>query len=159
MTDIKADLEDGFARVSVTLLWAWSAAGFSSLARTVLDLVVADTWGRQERKPGYVSRLSRADIVTLLCGSGLAPERTARHAVKALVDADALQLERGRLAINPHFPARLHERQREFFELARKLHQRGNGLPNGNLLPKTATYCRKRSRRILRTCVRARAKI
>ncbi|HRJ79806.1 MAG TPA: hypothetical protein PLF37_15005, partial [Planctomycetota bacterium] len=138
MTDIKADLEDGFARISVTLLWAWSAAGFSSLARTVLDLVVNDTWGRQERKPGYVSRLSRADMVAMLCGSGLAPERTTRHAIKSLLDAGALQIERGRLAINPHFPARLTEPQRQFFELARKLHQRGNGLPNGNLLPETS---------------------
>jgi hypothetical protein len=133
----KADLDDGFARISVTLLWAWTAAGLSGIERAVLDIVVADTWGRPERNPGYLSNLTQADIVALLSDSGVTSARGARRAVSAVIDAQALLIgPRKKLALNPHFPATLEDGQKAFLVMAKNMHEAGGKkLPNGKNLP------------------------
>ncbi|MEE9312743.1 MAG: hypothetical protein V3V10_10070, partial [Planctomycetota bacterium] len=63
---MKADLGDGFARVSVTLLHAWALLKHSGCAKSCLLILVADTWGVSLKKPGYLSSLSRYQLFSRL---------------------------------------------------------------------------------------------
>ncbi|MEE9312194.1 MAG: hypothetical protein V3V10_07240 [Planctomycetota bacterium] len=96
----KADLEDGFARISVTLLHAWALLKLSDCAKSCLMILVADTWAVGVRKPGYMSSLNRYALSKKL---KLTFGRTSVYeSVEKLKKADVvIQDQDGLLGINP----------------------------------------------------------
>ena len=127
----KADLKDGFSRISLTLQWAWAASGMGALEWAILTIVVADTWGRPERQPGYVSHLTGPDVVSLLELHGLCCNSGGRKAVKTLLKRQVLELHGRKLKINAHFPGTLNEQQLALFDDLRALHASRNKTATG----------------------------
>lgn len=119
----KADLRDGFARTSLTLLWAWACTTFSGLERNILDIVVASAWGRADKKPGYVSMYTRADLVSLFTSTGISAKSGVYKALVKILERQVLVMAGEYIAINPHYPAALNPNQLAFMTSAKHQHR------------------------------------
>ncbi len=119
----KADLRDGFARTSLTLLWAWACTTFSGLERNILDIVVASAWGRADKKPGYVSMYTRADLVSLFTSTGISAKSGVYKALVKILERQVLVMAGEYIAINPHYPAALNPNQLAFVTSAKHQHR------------------------------------
>ena len=64
----KADLDDGFARISRTLLFVWSCMGLSPTELEILVHMSAYAWARFTKEPGYQTGLWPAKIVEIFSG-------------------------------------------------------------------------------------------
>lgn len=98
---MKADLDDGFARISITLLYALPLFRLSGCEEAVIKLVMASAWGHATRSPGYTCDLSPVEMIDYLDGVFSRPR--IYHAIQKLREVTILDSDPDSLTINPAF--------------------------------------------------------
>lgn len=98
---MKADLDDGFARVSITLLYALPLFRLTGCEEAVIKLVMASAWGHATRSPGYTCDLTPVEMLEYL--DGIFSQTSIYRAIQSLRDYTILTDDRETLTINPSF--------------------------------------------------------